>query len=212
MARTIVFGDIHGCLEEWQALIKKLAVKSDDRLISVGDIICKGPFSKEALDLAMSMPNLTCIIGNHEYYVLKKWQNKELHELKKDYHLAFLDELGHKMNTYMEFMATWPYYVDTLEFTVVHAGIVPGVPLAKQNVEDLVYLRTLPDSGDAWYDDYHEDKLIVHGHWARRGLQIRDNVIGLDTGCVYGKELSAVILPERKIVSVKAKKAYAPVS
>lgn len=39
---------------------------------------------------------------------------------------------------------------------------------------------------------------MIYGHWARKGLTIRNNTIGLDSGCVYGKFLSAFILEEKK--------------
>jgi hypothetical protein len=37
---------------------------------------------------------------------------------------------------------------------------------------------------------------------------VRDNVIGLDTACAHGGALTALILPERRLVSVPAKRAY----
>lgn len=37
---------------------------------------------------------------------------------------------------------------------------------------------------------------------------IRDNTIGLDSGCVYGGELSAYILETAEIIQVSAKQAY----
>ena len=69
----------------------------------------------------------------------------------------------------------------------------------------------------SWFDFYTAKKLIVFGHWAALDGIIKDNVIGLDTGCVYGKKLTALILsdfasspnsPKREIVSVQAKKQY----
>jgi bis(5'-nucleosyl)-tetraphosphatase (symmetrical) len=39
----------------------------------------------------------------------------------------------------------------------------------------------------------------VFGHWAALGLIIRDNVIGLDSGCVWGEELTAVRLASNPI-------------
>ncbi|KWB59674.1 bis(5'-nucleosyl)-tetraphosphatase (symmetrical) [Burkholderia ubonensis] len=39
-----------------------------------------------------------------------------------------------------------------------------------------------------------EDATVVFGHWAALGLMLRDNVIALDSGCVWGNQLSAVRL------------------
>jgi serine/threonine protein phosphatase 1 len=63
LKRTIIFGDIHGCYEEWKELLKLIEIKKDDSLISVGDLIFKGPESAKCLDLAMTLPNLKCVLG-----------------------------------------------------------------------------------------------------------------------------------------------------
>ena len=61
---------------------------------------------------------------------------------------------------------------------------------------------------DPWYESYTGETTVVFGHWARPEPVVRENAIGLDTGCVYGGRLTAVILPERNLVSVPAKRAY----
>ncbi len=207
MSKVIIFGDIHGCHEEWRELIEKINPDKKDRLISVGDLICKGPSSRKTLDFAMSLPNLKCIVGNHELHFLKAWKSGDLDDLSKDYQKRALDELGADLGRYIKWIETWPFYLDLEECLVVHAGIRAGIALDKQSPEELCNLRNLED-GTPWNEKYKGKKLIVYGHWARQGLSVKENTIGLDSGCVYGKQLSAVILPERKIVQVQARKAY----
>jgi hypothetical protein len=209
--KTIIFGDIHACYEEWSDLLSKIGPSSDDQLVCVGDLVCKGPSTKKTLDLALSLKNLRCVMGNHELYILNRWLNDDLANLIKDYQHNAVDEMGSELDRYMKYISKWPLYLDLKECIVVHAGLRPGIPLKKQKQEDLVHLRTVEPDDKPWYELYKNKKLVVHGHWAKKGLIVRDNVIGLDTGCVYGKELSAVILPERKIVSVRARKAYQPI-
>ncbi|GAA5894734.1 hypothetical protein JCM8208_006055 [Rhodotorula glutinis] len=40
-----------------------------------------------------------------------------------------------------------------------------------------------------------EEVGVVYGHWAGQGLQVQEHSIGLDTGCVYGRRLSALVVP-----------------
>ena len=65
----------------------------------------------------------------------------------------------------------------------------------------------------AWFDRSRvEDRTVVFGHWARQGLLAQDGFRGLDTGCVWGRELTAWILEEDRLVSVPARRAYARIS
>ncbi|GAA6017501.1 hypothetical protein JCM10207_008248 [Rhodosporidiobolus poonsookiae] len=47
------------------------------------------------------------------------------------------------------------------------------------------------------YDDEErcEEAGVVYGHWAGQGLQVQKHSIGLDSGCVYGRRLSALVVP-----------------
>jgi bis(5'-nucleosyl)-tetraphosphatase (symmetrical) len=53
-----------------------------------------------------------------------------------------------------------------------------------------------------WDDFYRGPKRVVFGHWARCGLVVRPQCIGLDTGCVYGGQLTAWIAEDDRIVQV----------
>lgn len=56
-----------------------------------------------------------------------------------------------------------------------------------------------------WFDVPHrrtEDVTVIFGHWSTRGLVLRPNLIGLDTGCVWGGKLSAVSLQDRTLLQV----------
>src|SRR6185369_9504922 len=66
MGRTIVVGDIHGCFDELLDLIEVLKLKSDDRLIAVGDLITKGPKNREVLDLFISDRRFSSVVANHD--------------------------------------------------------------------------------------------------------------------------------------------------
>lgn len=55
-----------------------------------------------------------------------------------------------------------------------------------------------------WDSFYAGEALIVHGHWAWRGHYWGERTLGLDSGCVYGGELTAYCVEERRVVSVPA--------
>ena len=53
-----------------------------------------------------------------------------------------------------------------------------------------------------WFDFYGGDTLVVHGHWATRGYYRGRASLGLDSGCVYGRPLTAWCQEEDRIVEI----------
>lgn len=63
-------------------------------------------------------------------------------------------------------------------------------------------LQTLPTGYVPWFDHPQRasrDHIVVCGHWSALGLHITGNLIALDTGCVWGKQLTAIRLEDRKV-------------
>ena len=46
---------------------------------------------------------------------------------------------------------------------------------------------------------------IYYGHWAAQGLSISPKRVGLDSGCVWGKSLSAIRLQDHRIISISSR-------
>lgn len=209
MGRTIIIGDVHGCLNEFQELLDQLAVTSSDRLISVGDLICKGPDSAGVLDLAMRLPNLKCVVGNHEARYLGFWRAGQQPD-SRNHDEKTVQQMGERFEEYMQYIASWPLFLSVKEALVIHAGLRPGVPVESQTEEDLTELREVGPKSRPWYEWYRNGKPAVFGHWVRREPLVLEHAIGLDTGCVYGGALTAFVFPDCKVVSVKAHKTYQP--
>ena len=68
-SRTIVVGDIHGCYDELEDMLAEVNFGPSDRLISVGDLITKGPKSREVLDRFIAEP---CEHGYIDYPSLEE--------------------------------------------------------------------------------------------------------------------------------------------
>ena len=51
---------------------------------------------------------------------------------------------------------------------------------------------------------------VVCGHWSTLGLMLREDVMAIDTGCVWGGKLTAVRLPDRALVQVECEQAQQP--
>ena len=105
--------------------------------------------------------------------------------------------------------------IDLGSHLVVHAGLRPGVALSEQSIEDLTELRTLgrkreSRKGTPWYEVYDGRQTVLFGHWPSQAPRRGRRALGLDTGCVYGYELTAYVVESDELVSVKARRAYDP--
>jgi hypothetical protein len=209
--RTIVVGDLHGCFDELNDLLDKAAFGKDDRLVCVGDLVVKGEKNREVLELFVSDPRFSSVIGNHDRALRDYWRGQSV-TLKSSQERA-REELEPGRERYSAYLDSLPYTRDLGAFLVVHAGIRPGVDMDKQSVEDLTELRTLGANrtsreGVPWYQFYSGDKIALFGHWPAPEPRRGPRALGLDTGCVYGYKLTAYIIETGDLISVNARRAY----
>lgn len=209
--RTIVVGDIHGCYDELMALLEKAELGPDDRVVCVGDLIAKGPKSREVLQVFMSDARFSSVIGNHDLALRRRWNGEDVK--LKPAQKAAKKELKADKDTYASYFNRLPFIIDLDTHLVVHAGLRPNVELYSQTTEDLTQLRTLggdreSHDGTPWYHVYHGEKTVLFGHWPAPEPRRGKKAIGLDTGCVYGYNLTAYIIETDEFVSVPALRAY----
>lgn len=210
-SRKIVVGDIHGCYDELIDLLDKVSFGSEDRVICVGDLITKGPKNREVLDRFMSDPQFTSVIGNHDLALRRRW-NGEKFKLKASQKPTHKD-LKKDKERYVPFLNQLPFTIDLGTHLVVHAGLRPGLELFSQTTEDMTELRSLGEDrasrkGTPWYEVYDGDKIVLFGHWPAQEPRRGKKAIGLDTGCVYGGQLTAYIVETDELVSVPARQVY----
>jgi len=212
-SRLLCIGDVHGCAAELSVLLGAVDPSSVDRLVFLGDYVDRGPASKECLDLLADVretyPNTVCLRGNHEDMFLA-YLGLDGHHAEvflanggaatlRSYgldvssrhgpgaeraraqvapaHLAFLSEqlvMHHSADGY----------------TFVHAGVRPGIPIERQEADDLLWIR------EAFLSAEHGlPSTVVFGHTPHREVLFDPpRKIGLDTGCVYGGRLSCLDL------------------
>ena len=211
MGRTIFIGDIHGCYDELTQLLEKLRLRQDDRVLAVGDLTVKGPKNAEVLDLFANDSRFASVVGNHDLALVRHWGDKT-NPLNKAQAKAF-QELNTKDDRYFLYLASLPLFINLGSHVVVHAGVRQGIPLDKQSSDDLVELRTLGEDrtsreGIPWYEAYEGPATVMFGHWPAPEPRLARHAIGLDTGCVYGGQLTAYVLETGEFVSAQAAASY----
>ena len=262
MSRTIIIGDIHGCIAELKELVAILKPSSTDTLVFTGDLIDRGPDDSGVVKFLIetqSKCHLRCVLGNHDEKFFRWLDYKEKASIivnpvkpPEDSNWERLhkelnqDELNWMRNQ-MEIIIHLPN-VDT---TIVHAGIpahftrhVPtdevfnpitiknytwlrntATPKQRDLYKQLLFTRRVSSSGypitlekqtdkDAvWADLYHgEYGRVVFGHAANPNIVDYRYATAIDTGCVYGGYLTAIILIDRNtapyFIQTKAHKSY----
>ncbi|MCZ6635841.1 MAG: metallophosphoesterase [bacterium] len=211
--RTIFIGDIHGCADELDRLLKKIAFQSErDRLFLTGDAFTKGPAPRAVWDQIQDT-NAHMVMGNHDAELLVKLLSPP-HSLKLD-HQRILDALAPIADKLIPWLQNLPLYIKKETFLLVHAGIHPEKGLEGTSRDQFLAIRTWPPQSDIegqrWHDVYRPNHtLIVFGHDAPGDLVIKRReddtpyLIGLDSGCVYGNQLTAYILEEDRIEQVQS--------
>lgn len=203
--RRIFVGDIQGCCAELARLLALVEFKPGiDTLYPVGDLVRKGPDSPGVLSLLMDI-DAQPVLGNHDLRYLERGEASDpAHE---------------------RWLRDQPIVRVLQDVIVVHAGLHPAWTdeqylnlVSREDVDFAVSVRYCDSDGNRpdsdwpepplpfqpWYEFYQGTRRVVFGHWARQGLIRTDNVIGLDTGCCYGKQLTAWIAEEDRIVQVEA--------
>jgi predicted phosphodiesterase len=209
--RTLVVGDIHGCYDELTELLDKAGLTEADRVVSVGDLVVKGEKNREVLELFTGDARFSAVLGNHDRAILRHWRGEGAK--LKPAQRACAEELEDGRERFEAYLASLPLKIELGEFLIVHAGVRPGVALEEQTVEDLTELRTLGGDrrsrdGVPWYEVYEGEKFVFFGHWPMTPPRRGPRALGLDTGCVYGYQLTAYVVESGELISVKARRAY----
>lgn len=221
--RTLLVGDIHGCFDELQDLIEKAGLGSGDRLVSVGDFVDRGLKTPEVVRFMRGVGDherggleIRAIKGNHEHKHLRASRGEVKLALSQE---IAREQLGAEYPPALGFFDSLPYYLDLPEVIVVHGGLDPnpGLSLDEQSPDILTGTQRgewilASRYSSNWYTLYQGPKPVVFGHMDihhnGQPYIYGDTAIGLDTGCVFGRRLTGLLLPCFTFVSVPSRADY----
>ena len=206
--------DIHGCAQKIRELIGLISANQEkDTLIFIGDYIDRGSASRDVVDYVLQLQkefkNIFCLLGNHEQMLWNYLEgvDEEIYlynggkSTLSDYGIKSSDSPDVRKKKIPEehllfYRSLLPYH-QTKDYIFVHAGLIPGISLDKQTIDDLLWVRhKFIDS------DYDFGRRVIFGHTPMTNPLITANKIGIDTGAVYGGKLTCLELPKVKIYQV----------
>jgi len=221
--QIVVVGDIHGCIEEFDELLKVLQYNKEKmRLILAGDLMDRGPDPAGVVRRVREM-GVECIMGNHEEKHLR-WHRHEkkrkdtgkanpMRPLAREAQEAN-EALSDKDWTFLKALPLRLFVAGSL--WAVHGGCEPRYSLDKQDPKQIIRCRYVDSNGIAqalnpdksqpegtvyWAEKWQGPESIIYGHCVHDLKNIRvDNpapdvhCIGIDTGCCFGGHLTAAFI------------------
>jgi len=192
----------------------KAAPMDDCLTVTIGDYIDRGPDSRGVLERLARNPfptEFVALKGNHEALfetflrdpsVAGHWRRlgglETLHSygvavgplmLGRDYAQAAQALQAAVPEAHFEFLRSLKISLEVGRYFLCHAGVRPGVPLAGQREDDLLWIRDEFLSSTADFG-----KIVVHGHTPAEAPQVLSNRINVDTGAFMTGRLTCAVL------------------
>ena len=219
--RNIIIGDIHGCSQAFHALLKKVKLVGDDRLILLGDLFDRGPDSFEVFrtvrQLAGTMEeDFVLLRGNHEDYLLNPkltlMQRFVWERVGRGTTVASFKAHGDRMENAIPWLdQRCQMYYQGDGFQCVHAGVLVD-PIEANDPQTMIHDHNVVKK------NRYAGPLTITGHIALQEptyfagdekttetlaygetLPLPETgVICIDTGCGKGGRLTAMIIKDRE--------------
>lgn len=239
--RILVVGDVHGCLDELDELLRVAGYRPGrDRLVLAGDLVDRGPDPVGVVRRAREL-RADAVLGNHEEKHLRYRKHELRRASERGYAnpmRTFAEERlaqHHALSSDdWRWLAALPAWLRLPgRWLVVHAGFEPRRPLREQKTPIIVRIRDVderdkfvsgPDPRESvpgsvpWATRWRGPDSVVYGHHVH-GLEAPRvdrpapgvQCWGIDTGCVFGGRLTALVLPTCEVIQVAAKQVYLPI-
>lgn len=205
--------DLRAC-HAWIAKDLSQRPPPDWRIIHLGDVVDRGPDTPGVVDLLRTRstddPRVLCLRGNHDQWMLdflddpmtqgfEPWVRYGGTETLTQYgvdHALLWDRLETWEAArqvipadHTDYLSGLPLTLEFGDYLMVHAGIRPGVPIARQRASDLQWIRD-----DFLLSEVEHSHVVIHGHTVSSDIEKQNNRIGIDTGAVFGGVLSCLVL------------------
>lgn len=216
---SYVVGDLHGCLEELTYLLESLPLKPSDQVVFLGDYIDRGPDPKGLISYLIEwqkkgQQEFVFLKGNHEDMFLSYLR------LPAKYREIFLFNGGDTTlasygiaptitsaeearcripASHIDFLERLRTYCLIEPFLCVHAGIQPSKPLDEQTEKDFLWIRD-----EFIFNSHPLPYTVLFGHTPQRQVFFDlPYKIGLDTGLVYGNQLSCLEVKNKTLFQIE---------
>jgi protein phosphatase len=231
-----IVGDVHGCFDELVELLGKLGYSVDTdalkvtppagrKLIFVGDLVDRGPKIPQVLKLVMNAVAddvALCVPGNHDVKLMRKLRGRDVQITH-----GLADSLAQLESETEEFRAKVAEFIDDLvshyvldggQLVVAHAGMKESMQgRGSGAVRDFALFGETTGETDEfglpvrynWAAEYRGQAMVVYGHTPVPQPEWLNRTLNIDTGCVFGGQMTALRYPEKEIVSVPALRTYA---
>ena len=194
------------------------------KAVFVGDLVDRGPRVGDTLRLAMDMVEngaALCVLGNHEAKV-EKWLRSRDVQIKHGLDKTIADlEVGgdpfkRRVKTFIGKLVSH-YMLDGGRLVVAHAGIKAEMQNRASGAirSFCLYGETTGETDEFglpvrhdWATEYRGDTRVIYGHTPVVETEWLNNTLCIDTGCVFGGNLTALRYPEMEVVSVPAGAVY----
>lgn len=209
--RTLVIGDIHGCLSSLRSLLHSVSPTEGDTFIFLGDYVDRGPDSKGVIDILIELKQeYPCVFltGNHEEkMLLSRVYDFEIEAWLADWDAqATLDSYGSNdiesvPDTHWEFLRNCQSYIEYAEHIFVHACVEADLPISQQQPYTLIHKKLKhPQS-------HISGKTVVCGHTAQKSHRplYENNTICIDTDAGRDGWLTCLHLESYKYWQVNEK-------
>ena len=203
--RQYAISDIHGCADTFIALLSKIGFNKEDELYLLGDLIDRGPKTKELINEVLQLRAqgyfVECLLGNHEALMLEALQNQHAQrdlwlqnggaETLESYFQRGIPIIP---SSHLDFFERLHFYKKIPGYILVHAGLNFYAQDPFSDKEAMLWIR-------GWYRNLDRqwlgEQVIVHGHTPIPTTQITKSlenlktipILNIDAGCVYkGRE------------------------